>query len=236
MRALIMAGGRGVRLHPYTLVLPKPMLPLGDRPILAWLLERLVAHGVTDMTLAIGYMEYVFRAYFGKGRFAGATVRYRKEKQPLGTAGALRWAQGWTDPFLVSNADLVTDLNFTDLYRFHVAEGAWLTVASQVRSVRSPWGLLETDGTNLLAYHEKPLRSDRTSLGIYVVDPQVLMYLPPAGPCDMPDLIRVLLADGRPVKHFETEALWFDLGSPAEYEAMIVRWPHLKERIGGTAP
>ncbi len=231
MRAVIMAGGEGLRLRPYTRILPKPMLPLGNRPILAWLLDRLVAAGVTEVTLAVRYMGYVFRSYFGDGKQVGVPVRYVEEAEPQGTAGPLRLIPDLDEPFLVVNADIVTGLDFRDFIAFHRSRGGWLTVATQLRRERLNLGVLEADGERVLAYHEKPERVARLGLGIYAVDPRALAYLPETGPVDMPEWIAGLLADRRPVMHYETEAPWFDLGSPEQYFAVMERWPELEGQM-----
>lgn len=235
MRAVIMAGGEGLRLRPYTRILPKPMLPLGHRPILAWLLDRLVAGGVTEVTLAVRYMGYVFRSYFGDGERVGVPVRYVEETEPLGTAGPLRLIPDLHEPFLVVNADIVTGLDFRDFIAFHRDRGGWLTVATQLRRERLSMGVLEAVGDRVVAYHEKPERVERLGLGIYAVDPRALAYLTGTGPLDMPEWIARLLADGRPVMQYETEAPWFDLGSPEQYAAVLDRWPELEKRLRASA-
>lgn len=231
MRAVIMAGGEGVRLRPYTRILPKPMLPLGHRPILAWLLDRLVAGGVTEVTLAVRYLGYVFRSYFGDGERVGVPVRYVEETEPQGTAGALRLIRDLDAPFLVVNADIVTGLDFRDFIAFHRNRGGWLTVATQLRRERLNLGVLEVDGDRVVAYHEKPERVARLGLGIYAVDPRALTCLPDSGPVDMPEWIGRLLAEGRPVFQYETDAPWFDVGSPEQYAAVQEQWPQLEARL-----
>lgn len=225
MKAVIMAGGKEVRLQPYTLILPKPMLPLGDRPILAWLLGRLVGAGVTNVTLAVHYLDYVFRSCFGNGSRLGLHIRYQHEKEPLGTAGALRCARMFSEPFLVTNADIVTNLDFAELARFHRNRNAWLTIATQLRTTQSPMGVLDTDGEKVVAYKEKPAHRERIGLGIYMIDPWALQYLPDHGRCDMQELVWNLLDAGQPVLHYETQSLWFDLGSPEEYRSVSDHWP-----------
>lgn len=236
MRAVIMAGGKGVRLRPYTEVLPKPMLPLGERPILAWLLDRLAAAGVTEVTLAVHYLDYVFRVFFGDGQDWGLNIRYHHEPEPLGTAGALRTFCSATEPLLVTNADIVTNLDFADLMRFHQQSGAWLTIATQLHTTRSPMGVLETSGNAVIAYHEKPAREERIGLGIYVVDPRALAHVPETGACDMPDLIRALLTAGLPVLYYDANCFWCDLGTPGDYHAVAAQWPELEERLGIRTP
>lgn len=233
MRAVIMAGGKGIRLLPYTQVLPKPMLPLGDRPILAWLIEALAAAGVTDLSLAIRHMGYVFQSYFGDGQALGVQIRYVTEEEPLGTAGPLRQIPDLDEPFLVTNADIVTGLDFADLIRFHRERQPIMTVAAQERLYQSGLGLLQTEGERVVGYQEKPTRWELTGLGIYLIDPRALAYLPAQGPCDMPDLIRTLLDAQEEVLHYRTDALWVDLGSPADYEDVTARWTEIAPQIKG---
>jgi NDP-sugar pyrophosphorylase family protein len=233
MRAAIMAGGNGIRLRPYTQVLPKPMLPLGERPILAWLIDRLVRAGVTEIDLAVRHLQYVFASYFGNGERYGTRIRYLRETEPLGSAGSLRRLSDVSEPFLVTNADMVTTLDFAALMRRHVERQAWLTVATQERTSRSPMGIVETEHDRIVAFHEKPARRECISLGVYAVSPRALAYLPPEGACDMPDLIRSLLAAGHPVLQYRTSELWYDLGTVADYEAAVSRWPELEPLIRG---
>jgi len=136
MKAVILAGGRGTRLAPYTTILPKPLMPIGDKPILDIVIRQLRYYGFTDITLAVGYLAELLVAYFGDGDRFGVTIRYSREEQPLGIAGPIALVDGLDEPFLVMNGDVLTTLNFSELMAFHRSSGAIATIATYPRSVK----------------------------------------------------------------------------------------------------
>ena len=219
MLALILAGGRGLRLTPYTRVLPKPLLPVGERPVLAILLERLRLAGTRRAVIALGYLGELIRTYFGDGRRAGIDLSYLVEEEPLGTAGPIRLLPRQEAPFLVVNGDILTDLPFADLYRAHLEEGAVMTVAAREHRIRLEYGRLLAAGRTLLAWEEKPCLSSLIGIGAYVVDPEV-QDLCPDGRIEMPELVTRLIEAGRRVAVYRTEAYWRDIGTPEEYHAV----------------
>ncbi|NLG84001.1 MAG: NTP transferase domain-containing protein [Firmicutes bacterium] len=219
MLALVLAGGRGLRLSPYTRVLPKPLLPVGDRPVLAVLLERLRLAGIRRVVISLGYLGELIRTYFGEGERAGMELSYLVEKEPLGTAGPIRLLPRQEEPFLVVNGDILPDLPFADLYRVHREEGAAMTVAAREHRFRLEYGLLKVTGRTLLAWEEKPCLSALIGIGVYVVEPEVQDLCPP-GRVEIPELVRRLLAAGRRVVVYPTEAYWRDIGTPEEFHAV----------------
>ncbi len=219
MFALIPAGGRGLRLAPYTRVLPKPLLPVGDRPVLAILLERLRAAGVRRVAIALGYRGELIRTYFGDGARAGVELSYLTEEEPLGTAGPVRLLAPQRDPFLVVNGDILTDLPFGELYQAHLEQGAAATVAAREHHVRMEYGRLRTEGKSLLGWDEKPVWSTLIGIGAYVLSPAAQDLCPP-GRLEMPALIELLLAAGHRVSVYVTDAYWRDIGSRDEYDAV----------------
>jgi len=219
VRAVILAGGRGTRLAPYTTVLPKPLMPVGDRPILELLLARLRDAGVERATLAVGHLAPLIRAYFGDGERFGVKIDYSEEDAPLGTAGPIRLVAGLSETFLMMNGDLLTDLLFDRLVAHHRTTGAAATVGLCRRDVRVSLGVIDLDGAGFVTgYTEKPTWQYLASMGVYALEPSVLSYVPAAGPFDLPDLVRALVAAGQRVAGFVHEGYWLDIGRPEDYE------------------
>jgi NDP-sugar pyrophosphorylase family protein len=220
LRAVILAGGRGVRLQPFTINFPKPLVPVGDVPILEVLIKRLVAFGVTDVTLTLGHLAELVKAYFQHRQSLTQQLRlsYVEEDAPTGTAGSLVTVEGLDETFIVTNGDLLTDLNLHDLVAFHRRHGAALTVATHQRHVKIDLGVLETDGEGRITdYHEKPEKTYQVSMGIYVYEPRVLGHIKAGEYLDFPDLVLRLLAAGERVMSFPADCLWLDIGRPDDY-------------------
>jgi NDP-mannose synthase len=220
MRAVILAGGKGVRLHPFTVVFPKPLVPLGDRPIIEVLIQRLISCGITDITLTLGHLAELIKAYFQHRPqlMAKACLRYIDEEEPTGTAGSLASVQGLDETFLVMNGDLLTDLDFDELVSFHRRHGAALTIAAHRRHVKVDFGVLQSDNNyQVLGYNEKPELSYDVSMGIYVYEPRVLEFITPRNYLDFPDLVLKLLAAGEKVCAMPSDCLWLDIGRPDDY-------------------
>jgi NDP-sugar pyrophosphorylase family protein len=220
LRAVILAGGKGTRLKPFTILFPKPLVPLGDKPVLELLIERLLRFGITDITLTLGHLAELIKAYFGHRRslVERINLRYVEEEEPTGTAGSLAFFSGLTDTFLVMNGDLLTNLNFDELVGFHREQRAMLTIATHTRRVKIDLGVLEVDGRHRITnYVEKPETSYHVSMGIYVYEPAVLRYIEPGKYLDFPNLVLRLLASGERVCAFPTDCLWLDIGRPDDY-------------------
>lgn len=221
MRAIILAGGKGTRLRPYTAVLPKPLMPLGDRPILDLVIRQLKQKaGVTRVTMAVGYLAPLLQAYFGDGERWGVQIDYSLEEKPLGTAGPLTLVQPPPDEdFLVMNGDILTDLDFGAFIEAHRASDAAATVATFAKPVFIDLGVLELDEQKRVTkYIEKPTLHYTVSTGMYVMSPQVLRHLEPGERCDLPDLMRTLVANGEGVHTYPIDGVWLDIGRPADYE------------------
>lgn len=220
LRAVILAGGKGTRLHPFTVSFPKPLVPLGDTPVLEVLLRRLVGSGITDITLTLGHLADLIKAYFAHRQHltASMTLRYVEEVEPTGTAGSLCMIPELDDTFLVLNGDLLTDLDFHALVAYHRAQGAALTIATQSRAVQIDLGVLElTPSGHITNYLEKPETSYYVSMGIYVYEPHVLRYINGGEYLDFPDLVLRLLDAGEKVCAHVTNCLWLDIGRPDDY-------------------
>jgi NDP-sugar pyrophosphorylase family protein len=219
-RAVILAGGKGVRLRPFTVNFPKPLVPLNDKPVLEVLIERLLRFGVSDITLSLGHLAELVKAYFShRHQLTHAmNLRYVVEEEPTGTAGSLALVSGLDDTFLVMNGDLVTDLDFNGLVRFHQEQDALLTIATHTRRVKIDFGVLESDDNHqVTAYLEKPEHTYQVSMGVYVYEPAVLKYIEPGKYLDFPDLVIRLLRQGERVCTYQADCLWLDIGRPDDY-------------------
>jgi NDP-sugar pyrophosphorylase family protein len=220
LRAVILAGGKGVRLRPFTVNFPKPLVPLGDTPVIELLMKRLVSFGITDITLTLEHLAELIKAYFQhrKEFTRQLNLRYIDEENPTGTAGSLAFVRGLRDTFLVMNGDVITDLNIDELVTFHRQQGAALTIAAHKRHVKIDLGVLEF-GENLrvVGYQEKPETTYHVSMGIYVYEPRVLRLIERGKYLDFPDLVLKLIAAGEKVCALPSECLWLDIGRPDDY-------------------
>lgn len=220
LRAIILAGGKGTRLAPFTVNFPKPLVPLGDTPVLEVLVRRLIRYGITDVTLTLGHLAELVKAYFHHRRqlVDQINLRYIEEETPTGTAGSLALVSGLDDTFLVMNGDLLTNLDLNALVRFHRRQRAALTIATHKRQVKIDLGVLEFDRHHRIkAYREKPESIYHVSMGIYVYEPRVLPYIKPGKRLDFPDLVLRLLDKGERVCAFPADCLWLDIGRPDDY-------------------
>jgi NDP-sugar pyrophosphorylase family protein len=216
----MLAGGKGVRLRPFTANFPKPLMPLGEKPVIEVLMRHLLHHGVTDITIALGHLAELVKAYFHHRReFTGKfDLRYVEEKEPTGTAGSLAHVRGLKKTFLMMNGDLLTDLNLHKLVAFHRRQGAALTIASHVRRVKIDLGVLEFGrDMRITGYQEKPEKTYHVSMGIYVFEPRVLKHIARGKYLDFPNLVLKLIAAGEKVSAFPTDCLWLDIGRPDDY-------------------
>lgn len=219
MRAVILAGGLGTRLRPYTTIIPKPLVPVGDRPILQHIIEQLARAGTRRIDLCVNYLGDLIETYFARSTCApdGVELRWHWEERPLGTAGALRIVPDLDETFLATNGDVLTSLDHRALVDHHRAVGADLTIAMTRKPVNIDLGVIENDGGWVQRYVEKPTLDYDVSMGVYVYEPSVLQYLPD-GPCQFPDLVQILLDAGRRVAVLPSDATWYDIGTPSEYE------------------
>jgi NDP-sugar pyrophosphorylase family protein len=215
MRAVILAGGRGARLAPYTTVVPKPLLPVGETPILEIVLRQLARAGFDHITLTLGHLSTYVRAFLTQHPSLTrlAKIDCVEEESPTGTAGSLASVPGLTDTFLVMNGDILTTLDYRALLAHHAAEKARLTIAAHQKPVPIDLGVLQTDAAGrVTGYVEKPTVSYTVSMGVYVYDPRVLAHVPAGQYLDFPDLVLKLLAAGEKVTAYPSGAFWLDLG------------------------
>jgi NDP-sugar pyrophosphorylase family protein len=232
-RALILAGGRGTRLAPYTSVLPKPLMPIGDRSILEIVIGQLARCGIVDITLCVGHLSHLIEAVIGDGEAHGVSIGYVREKHALGTAGPLRLAEGLDETFIVMNGDVLTTLDYEDLLAFHHRQEAALTIAMHSKRVDIDLGVIESENGLVTDYIEKPSLRYQVSMGIYVY---ALKYLPEDGPCQFPDLVLRLIKAGERVAAYECHADWFDIGTGHEHERAVVDIEQFPETYDVEAP
>ena len=220
MKAVILAGGRGTRLRPYTTVFPKPLMPVGDKPILEIIICQLKSCGLGDIIITVGHLGELITNFFGDGSKLGVNIKYVKEDQPLGTAGGLALIkEELEDTFLMINGDTLTTLNFAELIDYHRRNGAIATPALKKRGVYIDFGIVELDSSsNIKGYIEKPTLEYLVSMGAYALEPEVLRYIKVGERLDLPDLIKMLISGGETVKGFLFDGYWLDIGRPDDYE------------------
>lgn len=218
MRAVILAGGKGTRLRPYTTVLPKPLVPVADRPILELVIRQLARNGFRRVDLSVGHLGGLIKAYLDHIELPeGLELEYWWEDEPLGTAGALRRIEGLDQPFLAMNGDVLTTLDYAQLMRFHEGHEGALTIATHRQNVNIDLGVIESDDGFVTEYVEKPTMRFDVSMGIYVYDPEVLEFIP-EGRFDFPDVVNAMLEAGRKVAVYSGPGVWFDIGTVGEHE------------------
>lgn len=215
---VILAGGKGTRLAPYTTVLPKPLMPIGDMPILEIVLRQLRHYGFRDVVISVGHLAELLRAFFADGSRWGLKIRYVSEDEPLGTMGPLRLIDGLMRPFMVMNGDLLTDIDYAALYAHHLGHGGEATVSVIPRQVQISLGVLDYDTEcRLVGFREKPTTTYAASMGIYVFNPSILDLIPSGRYYGFDNLMLDMLAAGRSVHVRPFDGLWLDIGRPEDY-------------------
>lgn len=233
-KAVILAGGKGTRLAPYTLVFPKPLMPLGETPILEIVIRQLVRRGFEEVTLAVGHLAQLIESYFGDGARFDVKIRYSREDRPLGTAGPLAAVGDLDEPFLVMNGDILTTLDYGSFLADHVESGAAASVATFRRVYTVDFGVVETDGERIVGYIEKPETTCDVSMGINALSPHVLERIRPGERLDMPDLLLQLIGAGEEVRSVPFEGRWLDIGRHDDFAAAQEQFiDHRREFLGG---
>ena len=219
MKAVILAGGRGTRLAPFTYVLPKPMMPVGDKTILEILLRQMKRGGINRVVLTVGHLAGLMQAFFQDGQQYDLDITYSFEPKPLGTAGPLALVPDLDNTFLVCNGDVLTLINIHELIQFHQQQGGICTIAMHERQFKVDLGVIEQqDGDyQITGYVEKPILDYKVSMGMYVFEPRVINYIPKDEYLDFPDLVLKLLAAGERVVGYPFSGYWMDLGNPDDY-------------------
>lgn len=218
LQAVIMAGGFGTRLRPLTEELPKPMLPVGDQPVMELMLEQLSKAGIKRVNITTHYLPEKIHEYFGNGQSFGIELNYVNEDRPLGTAGAIGLMQPADAPLLVINGDILTKVDFKAMLKYHQKHHADLTVGVRQYDLEVPYGVLECEGSYVRGLKEKPKYNFLVNAGIYLLEPTVYEYIPSGQRFDMTDLIERIIGDERIVVSFPIVEYWLDIGEPADYQ------------------
>jgi len=220
MKAIILAGGKGTRLKPYTTIIPKPLVPLGNRAILEILIGRLKKYGITDLTLCVNHLSHLIMAYFGNGKKWGVDIKYSLEHEFLSTVAPIKLIKDLPENFLVMNGDLLTDLDFKELYNYHLENKSLITVATYKRTAKIDFGVIEIDKNKNIAvgFKEKPEYELNVSMGVYAFNRKVLNFVPDGQPFGFDDLMQVFIAKNKNIKIYPYDGYWLDIGRPEDYE------------------
>lgn len=220
MKAVILAGGKGTRLKPYTTVIPKPLVPVGERAILEILVSRLKKAGIDEIYICLNHFAEIIMAFFGDGSRFGLKINYSIEQEPLGTVAPIKLIRDLPDHFLVMNGDLLTDLNFSDLFQYHLEGRSLLTVSTYIRNMKIDFGVIDMDEKSMLAtgFREKPEYTFSVSMGVYVMNRKVLDFVPDSTSFGFDDLMLTLLKKKEPARIYPYHGYWLDIGRPDDYE------------------
>jgi NDP-sugar pyrophosphorylase family protein len=232
MKAVILAGGKGTRLRPYTAVLPKPLVPVDDTPILEIILQQLSRAGITDVTITVGHLASLIETFFGDGKRFGVQIEYFREETPLNTVGSLALIDGLSEPFLVMNGDVLTDLDFIKLIAFHSEKPCTATIATAPREQQTDFGVVKWDGdTRIVEFIEKPMARYHVSMGVYVFSKAVLKHIPAGEPFGFDELMQAMLDAGERVYSYAHTGYWLDLGRPDDYERAVADFARMRSRF-----
>jgi NDP-sugar pyrophosphorylase family protein len=219
--AVILAGGKGTRLKPFTISIPKPLVPVGDKPILEHLIKKLADEGFTDIIITVNHLAELIKAFFGDGSKWGISIKYSIEDKPLSTMGPIRLIDSLPEDFLILNGDVLTNMNFNELFSFHTNKKSLFTIASHLRKEKIDYGVLEIDHEKLKIFNEKPEIEFRVSMGIYAANRRILQYIPENKSFGFDDLMLKLLSINENVNVFTHDGYWLDIGRPDDYEKAI---------------
>jgi len=233
MRAIILAGGKGTRLRPFTATIPKPIVPVGDQAIMEIVVRQLVSRGCEHITVAVSHLAHLIMAYFGDGSRWGLKIDYSLEDKPLSTIGPLRLVKDLPEHFLVMNGDVLTDLDFGELYETHVASGAVGTVATYERDVRIDFGVLKHGGAEhrITGFVEKPTEHFSVSMGVYAFSRKILDLVPPDTAFGFDDLMLALIERGDDVRAYPYSGYWLDIGRPDDYGRANDEFETMRDRL-----
>lgn len=222
MRAIILAGGMGTRLKPYTTILPKPLLPVEEFPILEIIVRQLRFYGFQEITFSVGYLAQLIQAYFGDGSKLGVNISYSYEDKPLGTAGPISIVNDLNDRFLLMNGDVLTNLNFREMFEWHINHGGISTVGIYEKELQLNLGLVNITEDDLVdGYDEKPILRHWVSMGIYIFEPEIKKHLKKNERIDLPELILQLINKNEKVRAYKFRDTWLDIGRPDDYQEAV---------------
>jgi len=233
-RAIILAGGKGTRLLPYTVVLPKPLMPIGEFPILEVIVRQLVRQGFDHVTMAVNHQAELIRAFFQDGTRWGVKIDYSLEDKPLSTMAPLRLIRDLPENFMVMNGDILSDLNYSDLFEIHVANNNIFTISACRREQKVDYGVLEMDASNHLSgFREKPSAEYLVSMGVYMASRRIMGFIPEGKSYGFDNLMLDLLAAGKPAAVRKFDGYWLDIGRPDDYVQAIEEFEQMRQRFLG---
>jgi len=226
MKAVIQCGGMGMRLRPYTSVLPKPLMPIGARPVLELLLKWLRRNGIKDVYITTGYLGHLIRSFCGDGSQWNLKIRYTQEMEPLGTIGPLSLIRDeLDDTFLVLNGDVLTDLSLSSFIAAHRKHNDPVTIATAARTIKMDFGVIDEVNGTVQVFREKPTISHLVSMGLYCMNPSVLQFIPSGVPFGFDDLMLQMLQQGSSVHVYKHQGLWLDIGRVDDFQsAQAISW------------
>ena len=230
-QAVILSGGKGKRLRPYTVVLPKPLMPVGEYPILEVIIRQLALQGFEQITLAVNHQAELIKAFFGDGSKWNIPINYSLEDEPLGTMGPLKLIHSLPEHVLVMNGDILTDLPFGNFFDSHVNHESVFTICSHERVEKIDYGVLDTENGMLTGFREKPVSTYEVSMGIYMISQQAADKIPTNVPYGFDQLMLHLLKEQLPVRVEKYSGLWLDIGRPDDYLEAIEKFDQLKDKI-----
>lgn len=217
-RAIILAGGKGTRLKPYTISLPKPLVPVGDTPILEIIIKQLISKGFYHITITINHMADIIKAFFGNGSKWNIRIDYSLEDKPLSTMGPLKLIKDLPENFLIMNGDVLTNLDFSDLYQYHIENKNIFTISSFIRKHKNDYGVLKTDDNGYLVnFHEKPITEFNVSMGVYMANKEILDYIPENQAYGFDHLMLDLIKRDKNAAVKTFDGYWLDIGRPDDY-------------------
>jgi len=234
-KAIILAGGLGTRLKPYTIAFPKALVPLGDMPVLELVLRQLKIHGFEEIVLSVGHLSHLIEAYFGNGNKLGLTITYAREETPLGTAGPLKTIANLPENFLVMNADIVSDIDFDAVFQQHVAnvthQGSVATIATYRRTSKIDFGVIEANPQHQIErFIEKPIYEHSVSMGIYLFNRRILDYIPEGQPFGFDQLMNTVIREKAPAHVYPFNGYWLDIGRVDDFEKASQDFNEMKDR------
>lgn len=230
-RAIILAGGKGTRLHPYTVVFPKPLMPVGEYPILEVIVRQLVNFGYHHITMAVNHQAELIKTFFGDGSRWEIRIDYSLEDKPLGTMGPLKLIKDLPDHFLVMNGDILTDLNYKLFYETHVKRNSLFTISAYQREELIDYGVLETKDGKLCGFIEKPAKLLNVSMGIYMVSKEITKLIPENVPYGFDSLMVDSLKENKRIDVKFFSGYWLDIGRPDDYMHAINQFPKMKKKL-----
>jgi NDP-sugar pyrophosphorylase family protein len=231
-RAVVLAGGIGTRLRPYTIVLPKPLMPIGDYPILEVIIRQLMRHGFTHVTLAVNHHANILKAFFEDGNRWGIHIDYSLETKPISTIAPLSLIPDLPENFLLMNGDVLTDFDFSGFFERHIACGRLFTIAAIRRWQLIDYGVLQIDSSHrLTGFSEKPQTEYLVSMGVYAVNRRILQFVPPDSKYGFDDLMKDLLGKDEPVAVEPYDGYWLDIGRPDDYMRAVEEFEQLKPQF-----